>query len=124
MVEYMESYTDPKNPKIEAPLTSYFEDRVKSLPDDIIKREYARRLLHDINLLVQDDIVKQWIQDNYPKFNYHEDSLLVKFVQKLGLLIDDEISKLCFSLLEENPTIVELDTVIVLEELPKILRSF
>ena len=71
----------------------YFEDRVKSLPDDISKREYARRLLHDINLLVQDNIVKQWIQDNYPKFNYHEDSLLVKFLQKLGLLIDDEISK-------------------------------
>ena len=43
MVEYMESYTDPKNAKIEAPLTSYSEDRVKSLPDDIIKREYARR---------------------------------------------------------------------------------
>lgn len=59
MVEYMESYTDPKNPKIEASLTSYFEDRVKSLLDDIIKREYARRLLHDINLFVQDDIVKQ-----------------------------------------------------------------
>ncbi|MFS1664703.1 hypothetical protein [Streptococcus sp. zg-JUN1979] len=61
MVEYMEQYTNPKNPEIEAPLTPYFEDRVKSLPDDIIKREYARRLLDDINRSVQDDEVKQWI---------------------------------------------------------------
>ena len=79
----------------------------KSLPDDTIKREYAWRLLHDINLLVQDDIVKQWIQENYLKFNDYDTCEICK---KLGLLIDDEISKWCFSLLEKNPTIVESDT--------------
>lgn len=124
MAEYMERYTNPKNPEIEVTLTSYFEDRVKSLPDNIIKREHARRLLYDLNQLILDKEVEQWIKEKYPKFNYQEDSNLVKFVQKIVLLIDDDVRKQCLSLIEENTNIIELETAIVLEELPKILKSF
>lgn len=121
LVEYMERHTNPKNSEIEVILTPYFEERIKSLPEEIIKREYARRLLCDINQLVEAEEVKQWIDDEYPEFNYQEDSKLVKFVQKIGVLIDDEIRKICFSLIEENLANIELETIIILEELPKIL---
>ncbi|HFI0516726.1 TPA: hypothetical protein ACGOXF_002314, partial [Streptococcus suis] len=116
----MERHTNPKNSEIEVILTPYFEERIKSLPEEIIKREYARRLLCDINQLVEAEEVKQWIDDEYPEFNYQEDSKLVKFVQKIGVLINDEIRKICFSMIEEHPTIFDLDTIIILEELPKI----
>lgn len=97
---------------------------MKSLPDNIIKREHARRLLYELNQLILDKEVEQWIKEKYPKFNYQEDSNLVKFVQKIVLLIDDDVRKQCLSLIEENPNIIELETAIVLEELPKILKSF
>lgn len=123
IVEFIDRQTNPANPENNERLTNYLNDSVKTIPDNILKQEYARRLLNDINKIVENSEVKQWIKDKYPKEKSKNSLIIKKFMERLIPLTDVEIYKLCINIFKENIDSYQYEVLVAMDELLAILKN-
>lgn len=120
--DYLETHSQTVSSK-EVPVTEYLKGRIKEAPDDLIKKEYARRVLIDLKTFTEKDEVQKWIDERYPESSILTSSTIMEFYRKLSVLVDFEIRQYCFEILSEDSRFLDLELAIILEELPDALKA-
>lgn len=120
--DYLETHSQTVSSK-EATVTEYLKGRIKEAPDDLIKKEYARRVLIDLKTFTEKDEVQKWIDERYPESSLLTSSTVIDFYRKLSVLVDFEIRQYCFEILNEDSRFLDLKLATVLEELPDALKA-
>lgn len=120
--DYLETHSQTVSSK-EVPVTEYLKGRIKEAPDDLIKKEYARRILIDLKTFTEKDEVQKWIDERYPKSSILTSSTIMEFYRKLSVLVDFEIRQYCVEILSEDSRFLDLKLATILEELPDALKA-
>lgn len=120
--DYLETHSQTVSSK-EVPVTEYLKGRIKEAPDDLIKKEYARRILIDLKTFTEKDEVQKWIDERYPKSSILTSSTIMEFYRKLSVLVDFEIRQYCVEILSEDSRFLNLKLATILEELPDALKA-
>lgn len=80
----------------------YFQNRVEVTPDDVLKSEYARRLLNELDAYARKDALMSWQRDGYPSLKIETDYNILEFTKKFPALLDEEIFQICADILNED----------------------
>ncbi|WP_115246725.1 helix-turn-helix domain-containing protein [Streptococcus dysgalactiae] len=81
---------------------SYFQNRLEIVPDDVLKSEYARRLLNELDEYARKDSLMSWQRDGYPSLKITADYNILEFTKKFPALLDAELFQICADILNED----------------------
>lgn len=81
---------------------SYFQNKVEIVPDDVLKSEYARRLLNELDEYARKDSLMSWQRDGYPSLKITADYNILEFTKKFPALLDAELFQICADILNED----------------------
>ena len=80
----------------------YFQDRIKTVPDGVLKSEYARRLLNELEIYARKDSLMSWQRNGYPSLKIEIDPYILEFTRKFPALLDEELFQICVDILNED----------------------
>ncbi|OFN56154.1 MULTISPECIES: helix-turn-helix transcriptional regulator [unclassified Streptococcus] len=80
----------------------YFQDRIKTVPDGVLKSEYARRLLNELETYTRKDSLMSWQRNDYPSLKIEIDPYILEFTRKFPALLDEELFQICVDILNED----------------------
>ncbi|HEL0596076.1 TPA: helix-turn-helix transcriptional regulator [Streptococcus equi subsp. zooepidemicus] len=81
---------------------SFFQNRVETVPDDVLKSEYARRLLNELDEYARKDSLMSWQREGYPSLKITADYNILEFTKKFPALLDAELFQICADILNED----------------------
>lgn len=80
----------------------YFQNRVGTVPNDILKSEYVRRLLNELDAYARKDSLISWHREGYPSLKIEADQNILEFTQKFPALLNQELFQICKDIIEKD----------------------